>query len=331
MEKILVTGGAGFIGRHLVNYLLQKKINVRILIREKNQKVLLSNGPEYFQGDLTKQSGLRSLCDNIDVVFHLAGYAHAASYRNVNFINHHTLVNTIGTKNLIEEAIKSKVKKFIFFSSIKAVSDSENCVDESWEKYPISPYGRAKREAEKIVLEARSYGMHVCILRPALVYGPGWKGNLATMLRMIDIGLFPRIPPVNNKRSMISVQDICRAALVVADHPKANGKVYFVTDNISYSTYQIYILIKKHLNHSPLNWHLPIWFFKFLSSCGDLAEKISNLNFPFNSESMIKLFGSAEYNSQLIQLELGFKPVYTFNDVLPQIISTYRQERNMEI
>jgi nucleoside-diphosphate-sugar epimerase len=295
---------------------------------------ILPKDVEICVGDLTQPESLSGVCAGVDTVFHLGGYAHAwtenNSSRNKNasaarFASNHLTINYLGTQHFLKEAVRAKVKRFIYFSSVKAVADCEHCVDEQWAEPPDSPYGIAKREAEKLVLyTGMQTGMHVSILRPALVYGPELKGNLAAMLRAIDKGLFIPLPETHNRRSMVSVADICSAALLAADNPHANGKIYFVTDGVYYSTRQLYVLMCDALGKRLPKWHVPLIIFKLLAQIGNSAGKIIGRRLPFNSETMVKLFGSAEYNSQQIQNDLGYKPSCDLKKMLPEIFAAYK-------
>jgi UDP-glucose 4-epimerase len=324
MNKVLVTGATGFIGSFLVHELLRQNYQVRALVRSNASS--LPTAVEKFTGDLTQPATLINCCENIDTVFHLAGYAHSFQEGDPSFAAKHQAVNFQGTQNIFNEAVRSGVRKLVYFSSVKAVADSNDNIDEQWQQEPESPYGIAKRNAEKFLLTlGAAHDMHVCILRPALVYGPGCKGNLQAMLRAIDKNYFIPVPAISNRRSMISLPDICQAALLAANHPQAKNKIYFVTDGIEYSTRQLYLAMRQALNKSIPKWHLPLAGFKMLGHIGDMAQKILRRRMPFNSESIGKLFDSAAYNSQLIQQELGFKPAFDLKKCLPDIIATYRQ------
>ena len=322
MNKILVTGATGFIGKHFIQQLLQKKIQIRVLIRDTQKSIQFPKEVEIFRGDLTDAKSLVNACTDIETVYHLGGYAHAWAENNRTFADQHHAINFQGTQNILQEALNSGVKKFIFFSSVKAVADSENCIDENWDNLPNTPYGLAKRKAEEIVLAAKNSGMHVCVLRPALVYGPNWKGNLENMLRAVARGVFPPLPETKNCRSMISVNDICQAACLAALNPEANGKIYFVTDGVDYSTRQLYVLMRNALGKRIPIWHIPLWFFKLMAGVGDLGQKIIKRRLPFNSDAMTKLFGSAQYSSERIRSELGFKPIYDLKKMLPNIVKS---------
>jgi UDP-glucose 4-epimerase len=327
MKKVLVTGATGFIGRYMVNYLLRQQFYVRALVRDAKKAAALPNEVDIIYGDLTNPVSLQLCCEAIDTVFHLGGYAHAWRENNPDFEAQHLEINFQGTKNLAVEALRAGVKQFIYFSSVKAVADTENCIDENWLKAPDSPYGIAKRQSELYLLELnQQQAMHICILRPALVYGPGWKGNLAAMLRAVDKGFFLPVPNIPNHRSMISLEDICSAALLVAQRPEANGKIYFVTDGVAYSTRQLYTAFCHALGKRVPKWYLPFFIFKLLGHLGDAGAKVLRRRLPFSTETLTKLFGSAAYNSQRIQNEVGFKPIYNLTALLPDIVATYRLE-----
>jgi len=317
MNKVLVTGATGFIGKHLVHLLLEQQIKVRVLLRNKDKSSYFANEVETWIGDLTDPNSLLGSCQGIDTVFHLGGYAHAETKHN-DPQKHHD-INFLGTTSIFKEAKAAHVKRFIFFSSVKAASSTDH------EQSSMSPYGLAKRQAEEILLqENNKTNMHICILRPALVYGPGWKGNLASMLKAIDRGIFPPLPTVNNRRSMVSVNDICKAAILAANTPNANGKIYVVTDGIQYSTDTIDALMREALGKRAPFLRIPLFVFKCLASIGDFAERFARLRLPFNSETFSKLFDSAYYQSDCIERELLFQPEYNLKSMLPNIIKEYK-------
>ncbi|WP_295884172.1 NAD-dependent epimerase/dehydratase family protein, partial [uncultured Thiohalocapsa sp.] len=201
----LVTGAGGFVGTALCRRLRADGHRVRALLRQP------ADGPwdERLTCDLGTDPLPVGLMDGIDGVFHLAGIAHVQDVAGISDAVYKQ-VNVAGTAALLDAAVTAGVRGFVYFSSIKAAAEpGERCVDETWDAWPADAYGRSKREAEALVLRAgREQGLHVCNLRPCLVYGPGVKGNLARLIEAVDRGRFPPLPELGNRRSMVGLDDL---------------------------------------------------------------------------------------------------------------------------
>lgn len=320
-QTVLVTGATGFIGRQLCQHLKQSGHVVVASGRT------AQDGPwdSFKPGDL---AGILpgDLCDGIDVVYHLAGVAHAMQMaRSQQDI--YQRVNVDGTRHLLELVRESEVKSLVYFSSIKAMADPGNdCVDETFTEAPTDLYGLSKLHAEQNVLDlGRQSGFHVCCLRPTLVYGPNPKGNIMRMLSAIRRGRFPVFPEFNNRRSMVSVDDLVEAAALVANDPAANGQTYIVSDGQDYSTRRIYELMSTALKRPVPRYNWPVWPFHILAKLGDLAGKMAGRPFGFNSEAWHRLRGSACYQSDKLRHELGWRPQDTLETVLPAMVRSISQ------
>jgi nucleoside-diphosphate-sugar epimerase len=97
--------------------------------------------------------------------------------------------------------------------------------------------------------------MHVSIVRPTLVYGPGVKGNLALMQLGIEKGWFPPLPEVGNRRSMIHVDDLVQVLLLAANDDRANGEIFIATDGVPHSSANIYEAICHVLGKAVPRWN----------------------------------------------------------------------------
>lgn len=322
IAKILVTGATGFIGQALVKHLLSQSYRVRVLVRDPAKVALLPAEVECYYGALEQPDSLRAACADIDTVFHLAGHAHAWAEKDALASQKHRAINLQGTQALLAAAEAEAVQRFIYFSTIKAVADSTTAIDESFEALPQSAYGLAKREAEACVL--RSSLAHVCVLRPTLVYGPGLKGNLASMLKAIDKGYFPPLPEVHNIRSMVSLNDLCRATLLAAQTPLANRRIYIVSDGVPYSTRALYDDMRRGLGLPVRTWSIPLGCLTALAYAGDIIGRYTQRRFVFDSQTLKKLLGSAHYRSNGIQHDLGFVAQESFSRLLPAMVANYR-------
>jgi len=255
----------------------------------------------------------------VDVVFHLAGKAHALSGSWLDEEEYFP-VNVKATRWLLNVAKAAGVKRVVYFSSVKAMSATGSGPhDESCGALPMDMYGRSKLMAEHLVLRG-GFVPEPVVIRPVMVYGNTEKGNLPKMIRAIRNGRFPPLPDTRNQRSMVHVDDIVHAALLAAEHPDAVGNVYIVTDGQAYSTRQMYVWICEALQKPVPGWQLPFTVLKVLAMAGDVIGKIRGRRFVFDTDAMEKLTGCEFYSSEKIQNELGFKAQYHLKETLPEIV-----------
>jgi len=296
-ERFLVTGATGFIGSHLIKFLKKniddcnKSNQIRIISRRK----LLQY--DSIVCDLKDQQISHDALYGIDTVFHIAGYVGDLQGTPKNTSIYH-IVNVEATQRLLDLAVHSGVKRFVFISTVKAggYAKQDKCISEIDQSEPSGVYGKTKRNAELRVLEAAHHtDMHVSIVRPALVYGPGMKGNLAMMQAAVKKGWFPPLPETGNRRSMVHVDDLVRALMFVAKNKQANGQIYIVTDSVPHSSREIYEAIRHSVCKTHCDWSVPKWMFDL---AGAMSSKVL-LNLD-------KLFEDECYSSAKLEA-LGFK------------------------
>jgi UDP-glucose 4-epimerase len=316
ISRILVTGCNGFIGQHFCEFLAEKPLYIRTISRQSLSGV---KSHHHFTLDLTSDNYPAELCEGIDTIFHLAGKAHALSENRQDSFEYRN-INTEATRKLLETAQQAGVKRFIYFSSVKAVGDSLlQPMDELAIDAADTPYGQSKFEAEQLVLHG-GYVPHPVVIRPCMVYGDSDKGNLPQMINAIRRGFFPAIPELNNRRSMVHVDDLVRAAWLATENVKAAGQIYIVSDEQAYSTRQIYDSIRLALGKQPTQAAIPLIILQSLAKIGDVIGRLSGRRFLFDSDRLGKLSDSAWYSSAKIADQLGFKPCHTLPQSLPDII-----------
>ena len=293
-----VTGASGFIGQKLVSALNKKKFKTRLLSRNMlNENTI--------KCDLTTDQLQTDTLVGIDTVYHLAGFAHNLK-NDKNMSNKYYKLNVDATINLAKLALKSNVKKFVFVSSVKAggVPAKQTIANEETQGKPDGIYGETKKKAELALFDiTQNSNMHVSIIRPSLVYGPNMKGNLALMLEAIKRGWFPPLPDLDNKRSMIHVDDLVQAILLVSNEERANRKIFIATDNSTYSSRDIYDTMRTILGKDEVKWHVPREFFT-----------LASLVIPYIGNRIDKLFSNQYYSSAKLQ-SLGFKSKYSLKDM----------------
>jgi UDP-glucose 4-epimerase len=300
-EIIVITGSSGFIGSRLLTYLSNESVNIKLLVRS------IDTTSEYEQCECDLESGHipPDYFFGVSTVFHLAGFAHDMRIsKSVESV--YQSINVDASLELAELAVKSGVKKFIFVSSVKAggTPNFGVCASEKDQGDLDGIYAKTKREAElKLLKIGQESSMHVSIIRPSLVYGPNAKGNLQLMLSGIKKGWFPPLPETGNKKSMIHVDDLVRAILLVADDNRANGEIFIATDGIPISSREIYNNMCSALGKAIPKWSIPKILF----------DMISLIN-PHIKYKLNKLLGDECYSSSKLEA-LGFKAKKTLKDI----------------
>lgn len=316
INRCLVTGASGFVGRSLCSRLRNAGVHVRGMARRP------AEGPwdEFIHFDLRQPVLDPALLSGVDTVFHLAGRAHVDTDSEAD-VAAHRILNTEGTRTILQAALTAGVQRFIYFSSVKAVGDpGEHLIDETFDDAPSGAYGRSKRAAESLVLDDDvQRRMHVVVLRPSLVYGPHMKGNLYTMLESIRNRRFPPIPDVGNRRSMVHVDDVAAAAMLAAVSPQAQGRVFILTDGQAYSSRRIYVAMCCALGREPPPWHVPAAVLRAAAVTGDFARAVGIHGWPLDSSAYRRLMGSAWYDSTRIRDELGWSSDRILEDALSAI------------
>lgn len=239
---MLVSGATGFVGAAVVDELLASpEIQVWGGIRESGKKLPVGVMPLRMQ-DL----GAATCCElpsGISVLVHCAARVHVMNDESTDPLAVFRKVNVDGTLNLARQAAEAGVKRFIFISSIK-VNGEETELGKPYTAddtpAPIDPYGISKLEAEQGLLAlAAETGMEVAIIRPVLVYGPGVKGNFASMIDLVEKGIPLPLGSIHNKRSLVGIDNLVDLIIRCIDHPAAANQVFLAGDGEDLSTTQL--------------------------------------------------------------------------------------------
>ena len=314
--KYLVSGAGGFLGSALCASLESRGHHVLRGVRSPQS----GTTDEIVPFDLCAEPPAAERLRGVECVFHLAGRAHALGESRADEQAYFE-VNTAGTRKLLEVCRSAGVRRFVFFSSIKAMGEGGAEVqDESSECRPQTPYGASKLEAERLVLEG-GYVPEPVVLRLSMVYGPTHRGNLVRMIEAVARGRFPPLPMDGNGRSMVHVQDVVEAALLAGQQPRACGETYIVTDGRSYSTRQIHDWICDVLGKARPGWSVPTGALRFAARLGDGIGALRGRRVAFDSDALDKLTGSSLYSCKKIEHELGFRPQRDLCSALPEIVA----------
>lgn len=232
-QRVLVTGGGGFLGRAIVQKLIVTGNEVRSFSR-KDYPELREWGVEVVQGDLADKKAVSAACSDRDVVFHVAGKVNFwGAYRD------YFSANVCGTDNIIAGCRERGVGRLVFTSSPSAVFDGKdmNGVNESvpYPKHPISHYSATKALAEQHVLTANSHKLRTLALRPHLIWGPGDNHIIPRLIARAKSRKLRRIGDGNNKIDATYIDNAAlahtAAARALENNPKAAGRAYFISND----------------------------------------------------------------------------------------------------
>lgn len=256
MEKLnaLVTGASGFVGSHMVDYLLSKNMNVKVLTRKGSKLKWFDNSKvEVYDCGFYDESGLKEAVKDCHYIFHIGGVIKAKNTQGYFEGNQQVTRNLL---NAVKEASKS-LKRFVFVSSQAAVGPSPTIspIDETWECKPLTDYGRSKLAAEKEVLkEIGNIPLTVC--RPPVVYGPR-DPEVLLFFKTIKGGLHPLIGFSEKYVSIIHVRDLVEGIYLAALSEKALNQIYFISSDNFYGWNELGKISAELLNKKVIRLRIP--------------------------------------------------------------------------
>lgn len=317
-KKILVTGGAGFIGSHLVDWLVKTghpEESIRVLVAPEEKLTNIQQYPklEIVTGDLRDTTVLSKIIKNCEYVFHLAAKIDfdGKSYEE------YEAINVTPTRRLAELAAKEKVKKFIFFSSIgvhglPAGIGNINGWNEDHAPTYTNWYGQSKWEAEEAVRKVHAkLKLPYCIIRPASVYGPREKGPTLALYKAILHHQFVFIGSGQNKLHYVYVGDIVRAAYTGAFSSLTHGE-YIIAGPTPETLENVAEIIARVLDTSLFPLKIPIFIALPLSHLIQLVFSFLGKKAPLYPERVRTMTTTYYYNTSKSERELSFTPVINF-------------------
>lgn len=296
--EVIITGASGFVGQNLARYLTREKYEVRGISLRNND----------WHNQLKRDS---------TVLIHLAGKAHDTN--NTSLDKEYFQVNTDLTVELFNEFLKSDIRDFFYFSSVKAVADTVNGIlTEDVEGRPHTPYGKSKLKAEEYLLgHSLPDGKRLFIIRPSMIHGPGNKGNLNLLYKVVDKGIPWPLASFENERSFLSVDNLSFLVTEMIKNDKLNSGIYNFSDDFPLSTNELVKLIANTLDKKERLLNISSSFIRLLAKIGDI------LPLPLNSERLKKLTESYVVSNSKIKASLGLKtlPLTTREGLEKTIVS----------
>lgn len=234
--SVLVTGANGFVGSRLCRELRARGRKVLAAVR------VADSVEQVGVGALDESTDWRPLLRRTEVIVHLAARVHVMREREADRLAAFRTVNAMATEALARQAAQAGVRRFVFVSSVKVHGEASvhEPFRESDRPEPQDPYAVSKWEAEqrlaKVCAESE---MELCVVRPPLVYGPGVRGNFLRLLRLARSGLPLPLAGVRNARSLIALDNLVRFLALCAEHPRAAGETFLISDGRDFSTAEL--------------------------------------------------------------------------------------------
>jgi nucleoside-diphosphate-sugar epimerase len=277
MYNVRITGSSGFVGSNFQEYF------------ENNSIRALNRGEEF-------------LIHGEEVVLHLAGKAH--DLKNTASSQEYYDVNTELTKKVYDAFLTSEAKVFISLSSVKAVADQvEGELTEQQKPIPVTHYGKSKLLAEQYIFSKEiPEGKRVYILRPCMIHGPGNKGNLNLLYKIVSKNIPWPLGAFDNKRSFCSIDNLMFILKELIEREDIPSGIYNVADDEPLSTNELIGLIAQSQNRKPKVWNFSKKFIEGIASIGD------KLHLPLNTERLHKLTSSYVVSNAKIKAAIG-KPL----------------------
>lgn len=256
--NIFITGDTGFVGQFFI-YHFARNYNFKRFDR------------------------VNPILINQNIVLNFAGKAH--DLKNVTDPSEYYFVNTNLTIKLFDEFLSSDAKIFITLSSVKAVADSiESELTEDYYPHPLTHYGKSKLLAEQYILSKEiPEGKRVYILRPCMIHGPGNKGNLNLLYKIVSKGFPWPLGAFENNRSFCSIDNLCYIINELILNDNIPSGIYNVADDEPISTNELINFIAKSQQRKYKILNIHPFFIKSISRLGDF------LQLPLNTERLNKL------------------------------------------
>ena len=245
-RTVLITGASGFIGKPMVRALAASGWTVRAAARDPAAIPDMPGVERVALPDLARAVDWPQLVEGITHILHLAGIAHAPGqlpdevYTNIN-------TRAVGE---LADAAHGRVERLVLMSSVRAQAglSAGHVITETDPAKPTDAYGRSKLEAERLLAES---GVPFTVLRPAVVYGRGVKGNIASLATLAQTPMPLPFGGLDNRRSLLALENLAAAIELALISPKAEGETFLVADTEPISVADMVAAMRGGLGRAP--------------------------------------------------------------------------------
>lgn len=284
--RVMVTGGTGFVGSHLIDHLIEQGHQVTALVRSPGKAARLEPlGVQLIQGDIHDSEALLQSCQKAEVVYHVAGLVAARS------VEEFMAANRDGTANVLAAAQAAGVGRLALVSSMAAggPSTTDQARSPGDPAEPVTVYGRSKLAAEEVV---QAGSVPWTIVRPPMVYGPR-DTEVLKLFRIARNGLVPVFGGGDQLLSAITGPDLARALVAAANNPATRGKIYYACHEETFTSGQFAREVGRLVHPKPRVVPIPRWLGTAALALAGGVARVSNSASILNLDKRHEFFAEA--------------------------------------
>jgi len=320
---MLLTGATGFIGRHLLDLLTSQGVRCRVLVRSCDEFITAKVPQEdVYKGAIEDSIRNPVVYSDVNTIVHCAARVHTMNESSSSLLQTYRQTNRDLTLDLARRSLNAGIRTFIFVSTVKVMGDferTEKILTEDDEPKPTDPYGISKYEAEKGLTELFSNQdkSRCIILRLPMVYGPGNKGNMLSLLKAASKKIPLPLKAVQGKRSMVYVGNVCDAIMKVSSTYQSNQsatETFFITDGSDYSSNDLYKEIFSAMHGSNGTFWVP--------------QALLRLPARFNEKARLiisRLLDDYRFSSEKLQKKYEWQPRFSFEHGIKETVEWYKK------
>lgn len=340
--NILVTGGAGFLGRRIVKEFLASDCPVSVsaitVFDVENADIPPSSKVNFIQGDVRHYEQLSGACKGMDVVIHSAAIIDWGTKSEEEVLS----VNHTGTENVLKACLANGIRYLVYTGSLDAVFTGKSLVDiDESQPYPEkhqTVYCRSKYLAEQAVRSLDHGSVDWVVLRPSDIYGEADPYHIGSLIDMARKGLYVRLGNGKAKCQHVYVGNMAHAHVLAVKallEKKSGvaGNVYFITDGPGTNFFSFFDPIVSGAGYRifPKNLWLPRGIAYTIGSMSEffawLIRPVKRYYPKFSRFAVIYTCTDFTFSSKKARKELGFQPKYSHEEALNRTIAYYRQQK----
>lgn len=319
----VVTGANGFVGSHLVDYLLTKNFEVRCIVRKSsNLQWLKEKEVKIFDCGLFDNEGLRIAFRDVNYIFHVAGVVKAKDEEG------YFKGNVKSTKVLLDVAseFKNKIKKFVVVSSqtVSGPALNRKPVTEDMKPNPLTTYARSKLKQEQIALSYKDI-FPVTICRAPAIYGER-DTEIFIYFQVFNRGFTTMIGFDKKELSLLHVEDLAEGLYLAAISEKANGEIYFISSEKFYTWDEVGAITSKVLNKKAFRIRIPHFIVFIIAAIAQFFAMFSSKPATLNIEKAKDL--TQRYwicDPSKAMRELGYKQKVSIEEGIKRTCDWYKK------